>query len=185
MAMSVEKEKDERWAKQFGDFAENLTMYVVGQLQNMSVALIDHVGADIIASKRDNDVNPERYAISVKGRNLPDNESKSYNFSWKDIENLKDTAEMFGVIPAVSFVFVDDVEGKKKIRMFIAKMDDLEKMARNQEIDFLNFTLNGLNFNYLGRNKRHLTNIRNNYKKEIAYFELQFNELEGVEAFQN
>lgn len=45
------QKKDKRWAKQFGDFAENLTMYVLGQLKNMSVALIDHVGADIIAAK--------------------------------------------------------------------------------------------------------------------------------------
>lgn len=46
-------DKDLRWTKQFGDFAENLTMYVLGQLSDMSVALIDHVGADVIASKRE------------------------------------------------------------------------------------------------------------------------------------
>ena len=41
--------KDDRWPKQFGDFAECLAMYVLGQLKNMSVARIDHVGADLIA----------------------------------------------------------------------------------------------------------------------------------------
>lgn len=73
------QDKDQRWAKQFGDFAECLTMYVLGQLRDMSVALIDHVGADVIATKRkDTSV---RYAISVKGRNIPPSESKSFNFS--------------------------------------------------------------------------------------------------------
>lgn len=37
------------------------------QKKNISVALIDHVGADLIAVKRDN--LSVRYAISVKGRN--------------------------------------------------------------------------------------------------------------------
>ena len=45
-------EKDERWAKQFGDFSEGLVMYLLGQLKNMSVALVDHVGADIFAVNR-------------------------------------------------------------------------------------------------------------------------------------
>ena len=72
-------EKDERWAKQFGDFSEGLVMYLLGQLKNMSVALVDHVGADIFAVNREN--TSQRYAISVKGRNIPPNESKSYNFS--------------------------------------------------------------------------------------------------------
>ena len=55
------EKKDDRWAKQFGDFAECLVMHVFGQLKNMSVALIDHVGADVIASTRDG--KELRYAI--------------------------------------------------------------------------------------------------------------------------
>lgn len=73
--MQHKQERDGRWAKQFGDFAEHMTMYVMGQLNNMSVALIDHVGADVIAIKRDG--SEERYAVSVKGRNIPPTEGKS------------------------------------------------------------------------------------------------------------
>ena len=58
--------KDDRWPKQFGDFAECLAMYVLGQLKNMSVARIDHVGADLIAAKRED--KRIRYAVSVKIR---------------------------------------------------------------------------------------------------------------------
>lgn len=42
--MQNTQERDGRWAKQFVDFAEHLTMYVMGQLNNMSVALIGYVG---------------------------------------------------------------------------------------------------------------------------------------------
>lgn len=121
------QEKDDRWAKQFGDFAECLTMYVIGQLKNMSVALIDHVGADVIASKRND--NSIRYAISVKGRNIPKTESKSFNFSQGNIDKLTETAKVFGMIPAVSFVFVDEMEGPKKIRMFVAELKTLLQMC--------------------------------------------------------
>ena len=43
--------RDLRFPKQFGDFSESLVMYILG-LNNWSVALIDHVGADVIAVRR-------------------------------------------------------------------------------------------------------------------------------------
>lgn len=96
--------RDLRFPKQFGDFAESLVMYVLG-LSNWSVALIDHVGADVIAVSRVN--NDKRMAISVKGRNFPSTESKSFDFDRNNIDKLIDTANLLGMIPAVSFVFVD------------------------------------------------------------------------------
>lgn len=56
--------RDLRFPKQFGDFAETLVMYILG-LKSWSVALIDHVGADIIAINKDSLL--RRFAISVKG----------------------------------------------------------------------------------------------------------------------
>lgn len=171
------QDKDNRWAKQFGDFAESLTMYVLGQLKNMSVALIDHVGADVIASKRgDTSV---RYAISVKGRNIPTTESKSFSFSQGNIEKLRETANTFGMIPAISFVFVDEMEGTKKIRMFVAKLDDLMQMCENNQFGFINGTSDGFSLRYTeGKNKQWLSDIKQCTK--IAYFEMQFNILENV-----
>lgn len=46
--MSSLDERDLRLPKQFGDFSESLVMYILG-LNNWSVALIDNVGADVIA----------------------------------------------------------------------------------------------------------------------------------------
>lgn len=176
----MSKEKDDRWAKQFGDFAENLTMYVLGQLKNMSVALIDHVGADIIAVKRDDP--SVRYAISVKGRNIPQTESKSYGFSQGNIDKLTETAKAFGMVPAVSFVFVDEMEGAKKIRIFVAGLAELLQMCADPETGFINYGTDGFSIRYTeGKNSHWLSDIRS--CKKIAYFEMQFNQLEDVTVF--
>lgn len=174
--------KDDRWAKQFGDFAECLTMYVLGQLKNMSVALIDHVGADVIASNRND--NSIRYAISVKGRNIPKTESKSFNFSQGNIDKLTETANVFGMIPAVSFVFVDEMEGPKKIRMFVAELETLLQMCSDSEIGFVNAASDGLTIKYTeSKNTHWLSEIKK--CKKISYFEMQFNVLEDVVVFES
>ena len=73
MKNTPETTKDKRFPKQFGDFAETLVMFVLAKYKGMRVALVDHVGADLIATDRERTV---RYAISVKGRNFPKTESK-------------------------------------------------------------------------------------------------------------
>lgn len=128
--------RDLRFPKQFGDFAESLVMYILG-LNNWSVALIDHVGADVIAVRRTGE--SQRLAISVKGRNFPDTESKSFDFDRNNINKLEDTANMLGMIPAVSFVFVDAQEGIKKIRIIMAELSVLEQLATDSTIDFVNY----------------------------------------------
>ena len=76
--------RDLRFPKQFGDFAESLVMYVLG-LNNWSVALIDHVGADVLAITISREEPYKRIVISVKGRNFPKTESKSFDFDRKNI----------------------------------------------------------------------------------------------------
>lgn len=49
--------RDPRWSKQFGDFGEQLVMYLIGRQKNMKVALVDHAGADLIASDLGNKEN--------------------------------------------------------------------------------------------------------------------------------
>lgn len=104
--------KDPRWSKQFGDFGEQLVMYLIGRQKNMKVALVDHAGADLIASDLGNKDN--RYAISVKSHTLnikiSENnvniESKLYNFDEHSIKQLKSFAENFSLEPVVSIVIV-------------------------------------------------------------------------------
>lgn len=174
------KRKDDRWPKQFGDFAECLAMYVLGQLKNMSVALIDHAGADLIAAKRENtDV---RYAISVKGRNFPVSESKSFKFDQNNIDKLSFTAETFGMDPAVAFVFVDEMEEEKKIRLFFLSLKDLREMSNDPDIRYLENVMDGINFKYTeGKTARHLSEIRKCDK--IDYTELTFSVLNDTVSF--
>ena len=134
--MSSLDERDLRFPKQFGDYSESLVMYILG-LNNWSVALIDHVGADVVAVRWRGD--SKRLAISVKGRNFPDTESKSFDFDRNNINKLKDTANMLGMIPAVSFVFVDSQEEKRKIRIIMAELSTLECLAENSETHFVNY----------------------------------------------
>ncbi len=105
--------KDPRWSKQFGDFGEQLIMYIIGRHKNMKVAFVDHAGADLIASDLGNKNN--RYAISVKSKTLSittdeENkiriESKLYKFTEHDIRELKNFADNFDLKPVVSIVIV-------------------------------------------------------------------------------
>jgi hypothetical protein len=172
--------KDDRWAKQFGDCAEGLVMYVLGQLKNMSVALIDHVGADVIATDRNN-IN-KRYAISVKGRNFPKSESKSFNFSQGNIDKLVDTATNFGMESAVAFVFVDEQEDDKKIRIFTMTLETLQNLCEDDTAEFVQYANDGITFKYTeGKTKHHLSEIKK--YKCIDYTELVFSCLSDKLSF--
>ena len=93
----------------------------------MKVALVDHAGADLIASDLGNKNN--RYAISVKSHTLNiaidntkiESESKLYNFDQHNIDELRSFAKSFDLKPVVSFVIAqpeipqDHPEWQKKI----------------------------------------------------------------------
>lgn len=166
--------RDLRFPKQFGDFAETLVMYILG-LKSWSVALIDHVGADIIAINKDSLL--RRFAISVKGRNFPSNESKSFDFEKNNINKLCSTAEMLGMEAGVAFVFVDEQEEVKKIRILLARLSDLQMMASNSEVTFVNYnSKGGIQIKFTQSNRtNHLTAIKENNR--IFYSELTFNDI--------
>lgn len=111
------EKKDPRWSKQFGDFGEQLVMYLIGRHKNMKVALVDHAGADLIASDLGNKAN--RYAISVKSHSLNvsvnngkvDMESKCYTFDEHNVTELWNFARNFDLQPALSMVIVQPIVG--------------------------------------------------------------------------
>ena len=103
-------------------------------------------------------------------------ESKSFNLSQSNIDKLQDTSNIFGMIPAVAFVFVDDMEEGKKIRIFVMTLENMLKMCENSSVTYLNFALDGITFKYTqGRSVHYLDEIRKN--PEIDYSELQFSVL--------
>lgn len=171
---------DKRLPKQFGDFAESLVMYLLGKHKGARVALVDHVGADIIATAP---ARSARYAISVKGRNFPSSESKGFNFPRHDVEMLRDFAESFALIPAVAFVFADDIDGMEKIRVFLVRLDEMERLASDDMCSFFSVsesrTTGGIGIRY-NRSARH------DYLSEICassavdYTEMTFNILDQI-----
>lgn len=169
--MSSLDERDLRFPKQFGDFSESLVMYILG-LNNWSVALIDHVGADVIAVRRSDE--NKKLAISVKGRNFPVKESKSFEFDKNNIDKLRDTANMLGMIPAVSFVFVDSQEEKRKIRIIMAELSTLECLTENPEIYFVNYnSKHGIQIKFTqSQRTNHLKIIKQT--PDVFYSELVF-----------
>ena len=72
------QKEGERIAKQLGDFGEQLIMTLLGRLTRYSVAYVDHEGADLIASDKENG---SGYAISVKSYQIGENESESHVFT--------------------------------------------------------------------------------------------------------
>ena len=88
------------------------------------------------------------------------------------------------MIPAVSFVFVDEMEGPKKIRMFVAELEALLQMCSDSEIGFVNAASDGLTIKYTeSKNTHWLSQIKK--CKKISYFEMQFNVLEDVVVFES
>lgn len=171
--------KDQRWPKQFGDFAEQLVMYVLGQCKNFSVAYVDHVGADIFAVNRDD--NNKKYAVSVKGRIMPETESKMFPFDIYNIQKLNETADVFGMIPALAVVIVDEMEGKKKIRIFFSTLEALNDLCNDKNASFISKNQKGdicLKFTQSAHKSYLFDNFNgpkgNIWSKYIDYTELEF-----------
>lgn len=135
--------------------------------------MVDHIGADIIAVKDAETKNEIKYAISVKGRNFPDSESKSTQFDKHNAEMLADFADSFGMIPAIAFVFTDNMENNQKIRVFLITLDALNLKADDDSISYIKrskSTGGGYIFNTQGRKNNLLSEIKKD--PSIDYTEL-------------
>jgi len=96
------QELKERLEKQFGDFGEQLVMTMLGRIARYSVALVDHEGADLIAS----DKRGHEYAISVKSYQIGPTENETKVFKTVDQEKLCEFADNFDLIPAVAMIMI-------------------------------------------------------------------------------
>lgn len=96
------QELKERLEKQLGDFGEQLVMTMLGRIARYSVALVDHEGADLIAS----DKHGHEYAISVKSYQIGPTENETKVFKIVDQEKLCEFADNFDLIPAVAMIII-------------------------------------------------------------------------------
>lgn len=182
----MSEKKDPRWAKQFGDFGEQLVMYLIGRHKNMKVALVDHAGADLIASDLDHPEN--RYAISVKShavgvRTGEDGkiimESKSFPFDDHNVKELSNFANGFKLEKVISMVIVQPVVDQTN-RNWIERREKAAKDKKYFEpheqlvVDVFTFLLEDAK-KMMEEGKRYITKNKRvggfNFNFENAYFE--------------
>ena len=103
-------------------------------------------------------------------------EGKNYNFSQRDIDKLEETAEMLKMTLAASFAFLDEMEGSKKIHVFVVELANVFRLCDDSEAGFLKRVADGISFCYTeGKNRQWLSEIRECDK--ILYYEIQFTEM--------
>ena len=110
-----------REPKQLGDFGESLVTYDFIR-KGYKVAVVDHVGADLICSKKGSG---KRYAVSVKTRWFrPDsNESRMFNIEKKHLEKLEKFSEWFNLEPLFSLLVC--LSDSHKLVLFSLKVSDI------------------------------------------------------------
>lgn len=92
--------------RQLGDYGEHLAAHALIKL-GYDVAMVDHIGADLIATKGDSGTS---YGISVKSRcfNSHTTEDRGYNFKFSDKFKLECFCNRFNLKPLLAFVVVDE-----------------------------------------------------------------------------
>lgn len=148
--------EDDRLSKQLGDFGEQLVMFLIGRLYEHRVACVDHVGADLIAT----DKNEKKFAISVKSRVFTI-DGPQHPFDKNQQDKLEQFAKEFGLIPAVAFVCIDKIQIYEDINIdvYIIELDDFRKMANNVKgITATGITGDKLHFSNAKANQKYLQN---------------------------
>jgi Holliday junction resolvase len=116
--------KFSRAPKQIGDFGEDFVAYVLIR-KGYEVAVVDHIGADLIAQR-----GKERIAVSVKTRmyKKKSGETRGFPITKDHIEKLKDFSERFGLKPVIAHLvsIVDD----QKIHLFMFRAKDRNKFDK-------------------------------------------------------
>jgi Holliday junction resolvase len=153
--------RDSRAPKLLGDFGEGLATYVLLS-QGFEVAVVDHVGADLIAVREGH-----RLAVSVKTRKFRSGstEHRSITVENEHLGKLDRFADRFGMTPI--FCHVVSVADEHVIHVFLIpvallregtllstnktgfslrfhKPQDLERLATHKSLGYARFTQNEL-----------------------------------------
>lgn len=149
--------EDKRLPKQLGDFGESLIMFLIGQIYEHKVAMVDHVGADIIATNRLEGDENKTYAISVKTRCFK-TDGPQFEFNVDQQKKLEEFAADFEkMIPTVAFVSIDKIEPDidVNIDVYIIELKDFRELAGK----IPGITVTGINHDIL-----HFSNAKRNQK---------------------
>ena len=126
----MSKENPSRSAKQIGDFGEALVTYDLIR-KGYEVAVVDHVGADLICSK-----DGSRYAVSVKTRWYKEgsHESRMFNIERAHLDKLEYFSQLFDLEPLFS-LFVCLSESKELV-LFTLKVSDIENICNKTKVGY-------------------------------------------------
>ncbi|MDQ6970865.1 MAG: hypothetical protein Q9M16_10180 [Mariprofundus sp.] len=157
-----------RAAKQIGDFGEALVNYDFIR-KGYEVAVVDHVGADLICSKDGTDGTKKRYAISVKTRRFKNasDESRMYNIESAHLDKLRYFSDSFGLEPLFSLLVC--ISDDKKLILFTVRVVDIPSCFRK--------TKAGYSFRF---SDKHLVSLKNDPNISISLWE---NEVIGNDIF--
>jgi Holliday junction resolvase len=102
-----------------GDFGEGLVTYALIR-KGFEVAVVDHVGADLIAEK-----GGMRFAVSVKTRLFKSGSQESRGFVAEELhlKKLDHFANQFGMTPL--FALLVSIADEKAIHLMIARAEDI------------------------------------------------------------
>ena len=123
-----------RAPKQLGDFGEGLVTYTLIR-KGFEVAVVDHVGADLIAERK-----PHKLAISVKTRSFKaaSNESRLTVIEYTHIKKLEYFAQRFNLEPV--FAQVVSIVDDKIIHLFIIRIEDVKNLTAGKHGYSMNFS---------------------------------------------
>ena len=110
-----------RYPKLLGDFGEGLVTYALIR-KGFEVAVVDHVGADLIAEK-----SGSRFAVSVKTRMFKHGSKESLVFVVEDqhLKKLDHFARQFGMTPLFALVLC--LADERNIHLVLARAEDVRE----------------------------------------------------------
>ncbi len=157
------KSPPSRAAKQIGDFGEALVNYDFIR-KGYEVAIVDHVGADLICSK-----NGTRYAVSVKTRWFKNasKESRMYNIKGDHLDKLSHFSHSFGMEPLFSLLAC--ISDDRKLILFTLRTKNIAELCTK--------TKHGYSFKF---SNKHIENLEKNPNISISFWE---NETIGNDIF--
>lgn len=119
-----------RAPKQTGDFGEGLVTYLLIR-EGYEVAVVDHVGADLIAQKGKN-----RYAVSVKTRRFRERpkENRAIVVEREDLRKLEHFAKRFDLLSIFAQVLCVDAD--RLIHVFLTTPEVIRKRLKKAKTRF-------------------------------------------------
>lgn len=168
--LQLANKKDGNLTRQLGTFGEHLMVFMLGHLKNYRVARVDHIGADLIAVKRDSDEKP--LAISVKTRYS----DIGYTYKYEEIEKLVNFADDYGCTPAVAYILPEKSKSARIFDIYLMTLDNLIQYSKDTDFDThtLMSDMEANTYEYLRLGKEKLLEL-----------ELKFNNTEKLRNYVN